>query len=150
MALALIGGRPGHGVAPLQAHREGARQAGLDPLPVGLNSHGFVAPTSQCAADEFFPHYAGYLNTYFGERGMPPLMRERYDATRADHGVLVVGSPAQVVETILSQHELFGHSRYLMQSSIGSVPHRLVMRSIELLGTEVAPAVRAQLGVRSG
>ncbi len=120
-------------------------QAGLDPLPVGLNSHGFVAPTSQGAADEFYPHYAGYLDTYFGERGMPPLTREKYDATIADHGILLVGSPAQVVETILYHHELFGHARYLMQTSIGSVPHRLVMRSIELLATEVAPVVRAAL-----
>ncbi|NMH97560.1 LLM class flavin-dependent oxidoreductase [Pseudonocardia sp. K10HN5] len=145
MALALIGGRPEHGLAPLTAHREGARQAGFGPLPVGINTHGLVAPTSQAAADEFFPHYAGYLNTYFGERGMPPLTRERFDGSIADHGVLVVGSPAQVVETILRHHELFGHDRYLMQTSIGSVPHRLVMRSIELFGTEVVPAVRAEL-----
>jgi probable LLM family oxidoreductase len=145
MALALIGGRPEHGLAPVAAHREGARQAGLAPLPVGTNSHGLVAPTSQAAADEFYPHYAGYHDRYFGERGAPPLTRERYDASIADHGVLVVGSPAQVVETILHHHELYGHSRYLMQTSIGSVPHRLVMRSIELLGTEVAPAVRAEL-----
>ncbi|NMH91044.1 LLM class flavin-dependent oxidoreductase [Pseudonocardia bannensis] len=145
MALALIGGRPGHGLASLTAHREGARQSGSGPLPVGINTHGFVAPTSQAAADDFFPHYAGYFNAIFGERGMPPLTRERFDAAVTDHGLPVVGSPAQVVEAILGHHELFGHTRYLMQTSIGSVPHRLVMRSIELLGTEVAPAVRDEL-----
>jgi probable LLM family oxidoreductase len=146
MALVLIGGTPQHGLAPLNAHREGARLAGLDPLPVAVTTHGFVAPTSQAATEEFYPHYAGYVDRYFGERGAPPLTPERFHGSIAGHGVLVVGSPAQVVETILSHHALFGHSRYLMQTSLGSLPHHLVMRSIELLGTEVAPAVRAELG----
>jgi alkanesulfonate monooxygenase SsuD/methylene tetrahydromethanopterin reductase-like flavin-dependent oxidoreductase (luciferase family) len=144
MALVLIGGTPQHGLAPLAAFREAAEQAGFGGLPVALTTHGYVARTTGSARDEFFPHYAGYVNTYFGERGMPPLTRERFERNIGDHGVVVVGSPAQVVETLLSHHELFGHCRYLLQTP-GSLPHRLVMRSIELLGTEVAPAVRAEL-----
>ena len=57
----------------------------------------------------------------------------------------MVGSPAQVAEKILLQHELFGHHRTMIQLAIGSVPHRDVLRAIELLGTEVAPLVRAEL-----
>jgi probable LLM family oxidoreductase len=149
MAMVLIGGTPQHGLAPLTAFREGAEQAGFGRLPVAVTTHGFVAPTAASARDEFFPHYAGYVNKYFGERGMPPLTRERFDRSIDGHGVLVVGSPAQVVETILRHHELFGHCRYLLQTP-GSLPHRLVLRSIELLGTEVAPAVRAELAAATG
>ncbi|MEE2900217.1 MAG: hypothetical protein VX815_17290 [Gemmatimonadota bacterium] len=55
---------------------------------------------------------------------------------------LTLGSPQQVIDKILSQHELFGNDRCLLQMAFGAVPHRKVMRSIELLGTVVAPSVR--------
>ena len=61
----------------------------------------------------------------------------------AGRGSLVVGSVEDVVEKILFQHSHFGHDRFLMQSSVGDSPHVQVLRSIELLGTKVAPAVRA-------
>ena len=50
--------------------------------------------------------------------------------------------PEQVIEKILFQHEMFGHERFLMQMSVGTMPHAQIMRSIELFGTKVAPAVR--------
>ena len=61
-------------------------------------------------------------------------------------GALFVGSPEEVVEKILFQHELFGHERFLIQFTVGSMPHASTMRAIELFGTEVAPAVRQELG----
>jgi alkanesulfonate monooxygenase SsuD/methylene tetrahydromethanopterin reductase-like flavin-dependent oxidoreductase (luciferase family) len=60
-----------------------------------------------------------------------------------------VGSPEQGAEKILFQHEVFGHQRFLMQSSLGAAPHREVLRSIELLGTEVAPLVREEVASRA-
>jgi alkanesulfonate monooxygenase SsuD/methylene tetrahydromethanopterin reductase-like flavin-dependent oxidoreductase (luciferase family) len=83
------------------------------------------------------------------ERGWAPMTRDQFDALTGLHGALVVGSPEQVAEKILFQHEVFGHQRFLMQSSLGAAPHREVLRSIELLGTEVAPLVRAELARRS-
>jgi alkanesulfonate monooxygenase SsuD/methylene tetrahydromethanopterin reductase-like flavin-dependent oxidoreductase (luciferase family) len=71
--------------------------------------------------------------------------RSGFDAGRGPAGALFVGSPAQVTEKILAQHELFGHQRLLAQISLGSVPHAEAMHAIELLGTEVLPAVRAAL-----
>jgi hypothetical protein len=50
-----------------------------------------------------------------------------------------------VAEKILYEHELFGHQRFLMQMSVGTMPHARVMRSIELFGTRVAPVVRSAL-----
>ena len=73
------------------------------------------------------------------------MERQSFEALRTLRGALVVGSPEQVVEKILYQHELFGHQRFLAQMSVGTMPHVQVMRSIELFGTEVAPALRKEL-----
>ena len=75
--------------------------------------------------------------------------RDEFDRLRSPRGALLVGSPEQVVEKILFEHEVFGHDRFLAQTSLGSLPHDRALRSIELLGTEVAPAVRAELARRA-
>jgi probable LLM family oxidoreductase len=148
LALAIIGGEPER-FAPLAAlHRRAAAQYGHGPLPVSINGHGFVADTSQAAADSFFATYAEVMTKLGRERGWGPMTRVQFDALTGLHGALAVGSPEQVAEKILFQHEVFGHQRYLMQSSLGAAPHREVLRSIELLGTEVAPLVRSELARR--
>jgi alkanesulfonate monooxygenase SsuD/methylene tetrahydromethanopterin reductase-like flavin-dependent oxidoreductase (luciferase family) len=73
------------------------------------------------------------------------MTRAQFDALRSPEGSLFIGSPDQVVEKILYEHELFGHDRFLAQISMGAMPHARVMRAIELLGTKVAPAVRKAL-----
>ena len=83
------------------------------------------------------------------ERGWPPMGKAQYEELRSPRGALAVGSPQEVAEKILFQHELFGHRRYLAQMSAGAVAHRDVMRSIERFGTEVAPLVRAELDRRA-
>jgi probable LLM family oxidoreductase len=148
LALAIIGGEPER-FAPLAAlHRRAAAQYGHGPLPVSINGHGFVADTSQAAADSFFATYAEVMTQLGRERGWGPMTRDQFDGLTGLHGALAVGSPEQVAEKILFQHEVFGHQRYLMQSSLGAAPHREVLRSIELLGTEVAPIVRAEVARR--
>ena len=79
------------------------------------------------------------------ERGWSPLTREQYLASHELRGANFVGSPDQIVEKILFQHEIFNHDRFLLQMSVGTLPHKDVMRAIELLGTEVAPKVREAL-----
>ena len=69
------------------------------------------------------------------------MSRGQYEAMRAPRGALLVGSPQQVIDKILHQHELFGLDRFLAHVPVGPMPHEAVMRVIELLGTEVAPAV---------
>ena len=85
------------------------------------------------------------MNRIGRERGWSPLTRQDFEAGRTLRGALFVGSPQQVVEKILFQHEIFGHRRFLAQISVGTLPHRNVMRAIELLGTEVAPVVRKEV-----
>jgi alkanesulfonate monooxygenase SsuD/methylene tetrahydromethanopterin reductase-like flavin-dependent oxidoreductase (luciferase family) len=145
MALAIIGGMPERFVPFVELFRESAAAAGRPDLPVSINSHTYVADTSERAAEEFFPPYAAMMNAIGRERGWNPIARQDFDALRTRRGALVVGSPQEVVEKILFQHELFRHDRFLGQISVGDLPHRNVLRAIELFGTEVAPAVRAEL-----
>jgi len=146
MALAIIGGMPERFGPFVDLYRDAARQGGHDPVPpVSINSHGYIAETSQGALDDSYPYAAAMMNRIGRERGWPPMTREQYDGAATLRGANFVGSPQQVIEKILFQHELFHHDRFLVQFTVGSLPHAKVMRSIELLGTEVAPAVRAAL-----
>jgi alkanesulfonate monooxygenase SsuD/methylene tetrahydromethanopterin reductase-like flavin-dependent oxidoreductase (luciferase family) len=88
------------------------------------------------------------MNRIGRERGWPPITRAQFDAGCRPDGHLLVGSPQQVAEKILAQHEVFDHDRFLAQISVGALPHAKVMRAIELFGTEVAPVVRAALAHR--
>jgi probable LLM family oxidoreductase len=148
MALAIIGGEPARFATLVELYREAARRAGhdLQELKVGINSHGLVADTSDEAAEMFFPPYAEVMTRIGRERGWPPTTRAGFDASRGRAGALLVGSAEEVVEKILAEHAIFRHDRFLMQTSLGRMPHAAVLKSIELLGTEVAPRVRAALG----
>ena len=88
------------------------------------------------------------MNRIGRERGWPPSGRPEYEALRSPRGALAVGTPEQVAEKILFEHELFTMDRYIGQMSVGAVAHADVMRSIELFGTEVAPLVRDELATR--
>ena len=149
MALAIIGGMPERFAPFAELHRRAAEEAGRERPALSINSHGFVAETSQQAADEFFPPLQSTMNRIGRERGWPPLTRADYDAMRMLRGALFVGSPPEVIEKILFQHEIFGHERFLIQFTVGTMPHEGVMRAIELLGTEVAPAVRSEVERRT-
>jgi probable LLM family oxidoreductase len=150
MALAIIGGQPERFKPFAELHRQAAREAGHDPPPpLSINSHAYVADTAEQAAEDFFPSYAAMMNAIGAERGWSPIQRPDFDALRSPRGALVVGSPQEVVEKILFQHEIFGHERFLAQISVGTLAHANVLRAIELLGTAVAPAVREEVARRT-
>ena len=151
LAIAIIGGQP-ENFAPLaRLYREAASRADHDPagLPISINSHTYVAETSQRAGDVYVPTYAAMMNRIGRERGWSPMGRGQFEMGRSPRGALVVGSPEEVAEKILFQHGLFDHQRFMAQISVGAMPHEKVMRAIELFGTEVAPAVRKEIGRRS-
>jgi len=148
LALAIIGGQPERFAPLVELYRDAGRRAGHDAatLKVGINSHGYVADSSQRAADEAFLPTRTTMDRIGRERGWPPLTRAAFDASRTLRGASFVGSPEEVTEKILFQHEIFRHDRFLVQFSVGTMPHDRIMRSIELFGTRVAPAVRRALG----
>ena len=142
MTLAIIGGMPARFRPYVDLHQEAAERAGHAQPRLAINSHGYVAASSQQAADEFFPPYEVAMTSIGRERGWPPMSRDAFEAMREPHGALFVGSPQQVVDKILRQQEILGFDRFLMHVSVGTMPHAQVMKAIELFGTEVAPAVR--------
>jgi probable LLM family oxidoreductase len=144
LAMAIIGGSPEHFFGLSQLYRDTWKKAGHDEskLQISVHSHGYIADTSQQAGDEFFPSYQ-YVMTQLGrERGWGPMTRQQFEAMRTKKGALLVGSPQEVTEKILYEQELFGLTRFLLHISVGTMPHKQVMRAIELLGTKVAPEVR--------
>jgi probable LLM family oxidoreductase len=151
LALAIIGGEPARFAPLLELYRDAGRRAGHDlaKLKVGINSHGFVGDTSKDAADTFYPGHAEVMTRIGRERGWPPATRAQFEASRSPRGALLVGDVQEVTEKILFEHELFHNDRFLLQMSVGPMPHAKLMRAIELYGTKVAPAVRAALGQRA-
>ena len=150
MALAIIGGEPARFAPFGELFRRAARSAGHEPEPpLSINSHGFIASDSQEAAEISFPSLKVMMDRIGRERGWPPMSRDQYEASRGVHGASFTGSPAEVTEKILWQHEIFEHQRFLIQFTVGSIPHDKVMRSIELFGTDVAPVVRREIERRT-
>ncbi|GAB4579889.1 MAG: LLM class flavin-dependent oxidoreductase [Anaerolineales bacterium] len=145
MALAIIGGMPERFKPFTDLYREATRQAGHDPLPLSINSHGFIADDSNDAADTYFPSYQAAMNKIGRERGWPPTNRQQFDFARTLRGSDFVGHPDEIIEKILFQHQLFNHQRFCIQLGLGSIDHKKMMRAIELSGTRVAPVVREEL-----
>lgn len=147
MALAIIGGQPERFKPLTDLYRRAAQEAGHDPtqLPLSINSHGFIGDDSQAAADDYFPSFQVMMNKIGRERGWPPITRQQFEASRSLRGSDFVGSPDEIIEKILFQHRIFGHQRLLLQLGIGTLPHAKMLRAIELLGTKIAPVVRAEI-----
>ncbi len=147
LMLAIIGGRPEQFVPFINLYKETAAKTGKDlsQLRLGVNNHFYVSENSQQAADEFYPHYAEVMSRIGRERGWPPLSRQQYEYLRTPKGALMVGSVQEVIDKILYEHELFGNTRFLAQASVGNVPHKKIMHSIELFGTKVVPVIRKEI-----
>ncbi|AYG59863.1 LLM class flavin-dependent oxidoreductase [Rhizobium jaguaris] len=152
MALAIIGGEPRRFAPLIDLYREAARRADQDQakLKTSINVHGFVADTTEAAADQFYGPQAEVMNRIGRERGWGPTNRVHFDQSRGPHGALFVGDPDVVAEKIVAHHKLFKNDRFLLQMAIGTMPHEQIMRGIELYGTKVAPLVRKALTEQSG
>ncbi len=150
LIIAIIGGAPARFAPLVEYYRESARAAGIDPatLPVAINSHTHIAGDSRLAGDQFWPHYGALMNQIGRERGWSPMTRNQFESLRSPMGALFVGSPDEVVEKVLYEHELFGHDRFVAQMGVGPQPHGEVLAAIELLGTKVAPRVREEIAKR--
>jgi alkanesulfonate monooxygenase SsuD/methylene tetrahydromethanopterin reductase-like flavin-dependent oxidoreductase (luciferase family) len=147
MMLAIIGGSSDPFVPLVDLYRQVGTEAGhpLSGLQVGVSTHFHIAKTSQQALDEFFPYYSNYFGYLARERGRRwQVSRAEYEQAVKRPGGLFVGSPQQIIDKILYQHQLFGHSRFLGQLDIGGQPFEMVAESINLLANEVAPVIRRE------
>lgn len=142
MTVALLGGRPEQFASLVQLFRQSAADAGHQPPPLCINTHFYVAPDSEQAADEFFPTYQKLMNKIGSERGWAPLDRNQFEYLRKQ-GPLLVGSPEELTERIIRFNDIFRMDRYLAQVITGpDLPQENIMRCIRLLAEKVAPAVR--------
>ncbi len=148
LMIAIIGGQPRQFAPLVDFYRETLSKVGKDPAghPVGIASHGFIAADSQDARDLAFPAHSAAMSRIGKERGWPPTTRAQFDAGATPHGAYFMGSPQEIIDKILQQHEWFKHDRFGLQLSVGTLPHDKVMKAIELYGTVVKPAVDKALG----
>jgi alkanesulfonate monooxygenase SsuD/methylene tetrahydromethanopterin reductase-like flavin-dependent oxidoreductase (luciferase family) len=115
----------------------------LSQLRVNLAGHMHIEEESGAARKSFYPYYAAYFASHAPKRSyLANVSREEYEKRAGAEGPLFVGSPQEIVDKISWEHELFGHQRYLAQVDIGGQPYAMVAKTLELLGTRVAPAVR--------
>ncbi len=144
VALAIIGGNPERFSVLADLHRKALLESGhtAADAPLAVHAHGFIAGSDDQAADEYYPSYARAMTVLGNERGWGPMTRYQFDVMRGPGGSLVLGDPETVARKILHWRDVLGISRFMLHISVGTLPHEQVLRSIELLGTEVAPLVR--------
>jgi probable LLM family oxidoreductase len=153
LMVAIIGGETRRFKPLIDLYREAGRRAGYlpDQLKVGIHSLGYVAQTTQEAADDFFPGYAHTMTEIGKERGWPRMTRMDFDAQRGPQGALLIGDPDEVVEKIVRHSKVLGGiSRITFMMNPASLPHAKLMQATELIGTRVAPALREVLGENDG
>ncbi|MDQ0189802.1 LLM class flavin-dependent oxidoreductase [Alicyclobacillus cycloheptanicus] len=148
MFMAHLGGPATVFKRTIDSYREAARRKGFDPseLPVATAGFFYVAETTQDALREYYPHINEGMKVTNGQGFSRQLWAQGAD-TRS---IINVGSPQQVIEKILYQHELFGHQRYIAQMDFGGVPFDKLARNIEMIGTEILPAIKKYTAVPQG
>ena len=153
LMVAIIGGEPKRFRPLIDLYREAGRRTGHTPeqLKVGLHMIGFPGDSTEQAADDFFPGYAHTFTEIGKERGWPPATRAQFDALRGPTGALLIGDAETVAEKIQYVDEVLGGiSRLTFQMGVSTLPHRKMLRAIEILGTRVAPLIRKELAAVGG
>lgn len=151
MALAIIGGMPERFAPFFNLYRQASLQTGHNPdlIPLSVNSHGFIADTAQQAVDDYYPIAHTLFSQIGRERGWGPTSVKQMEQGRQLRGSDFVGTPDEIIEKILFQHELFNHQRFTLYMGYDAIGHQKLMHAIELFGTKVAPVVREEIAKRN-
>ncbi|GAB2549569.1 LLM class flavin-dependent oxidoreductase [Nocardia heshunensis] len=142
LAIAIIGGQPARFKPLVDLYHRALDEGGHEPQPVAVHAHGYVAETDKAAVEDFYASYARAMSGIGRERGWGPMTRQQFDALRSQSGSLFVGTPDYVAEKIADVRDTLGLDRFMLHSSVGTLPHEKVLANIELLGAKVAPQVR--------
>jgi len=145
LMIAIIGGESARFAPLVDLYHRALDQYGRPRLPVGVHSPGFVADTDEEAREQLWPHMKRMRDRIGAERGWGPMGRAEYDHQAGPDGSLYVGSPETVADKIAATARALQLSRFALKYSAGQLPHELLLRSIELYGTEVIPRVRELL-----
>jgi alkanesulfonate monooxygenase SsuD/methylene tetrahydromethanopterin reductase-like flavin-dependent oxidoreductase (luciferase family) len=148
MFLGILGGTPQHWAQYGRAYRQAWAEVGhpAEAARIAVAVHGFIADNDRQAKAIFLDHELSMFRgamAEMGRSGPPPSARERdYEAG----GMVFVGGPNEIADRILNLHQLLGHTRQILQMDVGGMPQATFLKSIELLGTNVLPQVRKELG----
>jgi len=145
LMLAIIGGEPARFVPYVDLYKEALAEYGFGPLPIGVHSPGHVADSDEQAREELWPHYLRLRTKIGAERGWSPPTRAQFDQEAGPRGALFVGSAETVAQKIATTARVLSLSRFDLKYSNGPMPHAQMMRSIELIGSRVAPRVQELL-----
>ena len=145
LTLAIIGGSPTRFRPYVELYQQSLERFGFEPRPIAVHSPGHVAATDQEAKEQLWPHYEAMMTRIGGERGWSPVTRAQFDHESGPNGALCVGSPETVAAKIIRTVRALGLSRFDLKYSNGTLSHEHILRSIELIGTQVAPRVREAL-----
>ncbi len=143
---AIIGGQPARFAPLVDLYRRAFEQTDRPGAvcEVGVSGMGFLSDDGK-ALNRFFPYWLDSMRRIARERRFPAPDRASYEAQAAPGGAYLIGPPEQVAERIVDLHAVLGHDRQGLQMDLSSVPQADCLRAIELLGTAVAPLVRAEL-----
>ncbi len=140
MFIATLGGPATSFKISIDAYRDAAKENGHDPatLPVATAGFFYAAETTQQAQREIYPYLNQGLQLINGH-GYP---KQQFAQGADPRNVMNIGSPQQIIEKILYQHEVFEHQRYIAQMDFGGVPYEYLVKNIELIGNEILPAIK--------
>ena len=146
---AIIGGSPAQFKPLFDYYKEVYQHYGHDmsKFQVGVHMHSFFGADSQQTADEYYPLYSAQMDRVGRSRGWPPYQKQQFDLGRTKNGHLIIGDANEAIDKILQMHELFGLTRFSAHMDVGGPSHKSLMKSIEIFGNEIAPAVRKGLEV---
>ncbi|HSC52621.1 MAG TPA: LLM class flavin-dependent oxidoreductase [Phnomibacter sp.] len=144
---AIIGGNPAQFTPLFQYYRDAFTHFGHDvnEAQLGVHMHCFFGEHSQTVADEYYPYYAAQMTRVGADRGWPAYQRSQYDHGRSNEGALIIGDANEAVDKILKMQEMFGLIRFSAHMDVGGPSHALLMKSIEIFGTKIAPKIREAL-----
>ncbi|TDE14656.1 LLM class flavin-dependent oxidoreductase [Dyadobacter psychrotolerans] len=148
LIIAIIGGMPRQFQPFFRLYKDEYLKAGHDisKMQLATHSHGLIGENSQAISDRYFPHYADQMNRIGKDRGWSPYTKEQFEGGRSRDGALFVGDVNELTDKILYHQEMFGLTRFLLHVDVGAPSHDDLMKTIELLGTHVKPAVNKALG----
>ncbi|MEV0292882.1 LLM class flavin-dependent oxidoreductase [Nocardia sp. NPDC050710] len=142
LAIAIIGGQPARFKPLVDLYHRALEEGGHDKQPIAVHAHGYIADTDEQAVADFYEPYALAMSTIGRERGWGPMTRPSFDQLRSQNGSLFVGTPDYVAQKIADIRDTLGLDRFMLHTSVGTLPHEKVLHNIELLGEKVAPQVR--------
>ena len=143
LTLAIIGGSPTRFRRTWICIYQALETFGNPLQPIAVHSPGHVAATDDQAKNELWPHYEAMMNRIGGERGWPPATRAQFEHEAGPRwrAVRRIAGDGRG-EDHRRRSSALGLSRFDLKYSSGTLAHDKMMRSIELIGTEVAPRVR--------